>query len=219
MSDQTTAPTPPTRLASRPRDEHGRIIPFYAVGHSEDPQVVRTVAARAAHEARRCFTCGHPLGAFSALTLTPAALITRATTEPPSHRKCAEYDVMGWMSVNHPAMHRQGFTVVEPDDETAPDDEAGPVMPQPGEGVVALFMTQEWSRQRGRDMYSFRAEFAVTWWTHGRPATYPEALAGLVSGLEILRAKADKDGDPARAHELLTKQYERALELLPGTDL
>lgn len=204
MSDQTTAPTPPTRLASRPVDEHGRIIPFYAVGHSEDPQVVRTVAARAAHEARRCFTCGHPLGAFSAFTLTPVALLTRATPEPPSHRICAEYDVMGWLSVNHPAMDRRG--------------EAETDMPQPGEGVVALFMTQEWNRQRGRDLYSIRDPFAVTWWTRGRPATYPEALSGLMCGL-VLCAQADEEDDPSRAREVLGKQYERALELLPGTDL
>lgn len=206
MPDTTTVPTPPARLALRPRDRHGRIVPAFVeiVEGQPDHRVMRKDFVQRAHERRLCFLCELPLGIFGAFVVDPARTVTRASPEPPSHRTCAEY-----------AAHACLF-LTDPDTQPDEADEPDGTTRRRNFGVCAVYTTDEWSRQRGRELFSFRHPFSVTWWTHGRPATYPEALAALVSGRDVLRAQADEDDNPARAHELLVKQYERALELLPG---
>lgn len=206
MPTFSTVPTPPARLALRPRDRHGRIVPAFVeyVDGQPDHRIVRKDFIRNVHERRLCFLCELPLGVFGAFLVDPVRTVTRASPEPPSHRTCAEYAARACLFVTDPDMHP---------DET---DEADGITCRRNPGVWAVYTTDEWSRQRGRELFSFRNPFSVTWWTHGRPATYPEALNGLVSGLQILRGEADQADNPGRANELLVKRYGRALELLPG---
>lgn len=212
MPDSTTVPTPPARLALQPRDRHGRIVPAFVayVDGKPDHRIVRTGAVRRAHEMRLCFLCDLPLSSYGAFVLGPMCTVTRVSPEPPSHRTCAEYAARACPFLTNPTMRRRETGI--PEEAEEPDG----IMCRRNPGVCAVYTTDEWHRQRGRMLFSFRNPFTVTWWTHGRPATYPEVLAGMVSGLEVLRAEADEDENPARAHALLAKQYERALELLPG---
>lgn len=219
MTGQLTTPAVPVptvpiprRMARLPRDRHGRVVPFFALdpqGHP-DPWVTRVRVARVAYAGRLCFTCGNPLGACGTFVLEAPAVVRKQSPEPPSHRTCAEYGVTGWMSVNHPAMHRQG--VEEPDPLPDPKEQVA----TPGPGLVALYDTEEWSQQGDRDMYGFMDPVGVTWWREGRRATYTEALDALVSGMEVLSEPAAKELDPAAAAESLEAQYWAATALLPG---
>jgi hypothetical protein len=211
----TVLPIPPARLALRPRDRHGRIVPAFAadVDGQPDHRIASTDAIRRASEMRLCFLCDLPLGPYGAFVIGPMCLVNRVSPEPPSHRTCAEFAVQACPFLTNPTMRRRKTGIPE----AAVEPDGNMCLRNPG--VCAVYTTQEWNRQRGRDLFGFRNPFEVSWWTRGRRATYPEALDGMVSGLEILRAEADQDTNPERAHSILAVQYERALELLPGTDL
>lgn len=212
MSDSTTVPTPPARLALLPRDKHNRIVPAFVayVDGQPDHRIVRKDFVRRAHELRLCFLCELPLGIYGTFVIGPMCTVTRVSPEPPSHRTCAEYAVLACPFLTTPNMRRRETGIPEAANE--PDG----IMCRRNPGVCALYTTDQWSRQRSRMLFSFRNPFDVTWWTRGRRATYVEALDGLVSGLELLKGEADQDDDPERAHELLAEQYEKAVTLLPG---
>lgn len=208
----TPEPVPPPRLARRPRDKHGRIVPWFVAYYDGQPDhaVIRDKGVEDAHRFRICWLCGVPLGVWCAFTVGPTNVINRVSAEPPSHRTCAEYAVRACPFLTHPHMNRRTSL---PDDTVPPDGISNPRNP----GVCAVYVTQGWAKQRGRLLFSFEDAFAVTWWCAGRPAAYTEALAGLVSGLAGLRAVADGDTKPTAAHKLLDTQYEKALALLPGS--
>lgn len=195
----------PAGIAGLPLDASGRTVPYYATGISpyEAPWITRVRAARQACRKRLCYTCGRALADPVAFTLDPAALITRAAPEPPSHPLCAEYAVTGRLAVNHPAMHRQGFT--EEDDDFTTEDTPGP-----GHGTVAVYVTGTWAPHLHRLTYGLGEPAEAVWWHAGRPATYLEALDALQ------RARAALLQQPATDTARLQRQYAAASQHLPG---
>ena len=150
MPDTRPVLTPPPRLALRPRDRHGRIVPAFVayVDGQPDHRIVRTDAVRRAHEQRLCFLCDLPLGAFGAFVLGPMCTVTRVSPEPPSHRTCAEYAVLACPFLTTPNMRRRETGI--PEEANEPDG----IMCRRNPGVCAIYTTEEWNRQRGRTLFS-----------------------------------------------------------------
>ncbi|MGW2951595.1 hypothetical protein [Streptomyces eurythermus] len=201
----------PARMARRPHDKHGRLVPWFVgyVNGVPDHRVVRPGGIREAVNLNRCFLCGDQLGAHKAFVVGPMCVINRVSAEPPSHKACAEYAVKACPFLTNPHMRRRDNLPV---DTVPPDGEMNPRNP----GTCAIWTTCRWSRKRGLELFDLGEPTEVTWWREGRSAMYGEALDALVSGLEILKVEADKDLRPFRAHVSLLEQYEAALAYLPG---
>ncbi|MFF0092775.1 hypothetical protein ACFYSF_22820 [Streptomyces canus] len=201
----------PARLARRPRDKHGRVVPWFVgyVDGQPDHRVVRPEGIRDAVRFGLCFLCGDHLGKHQTFIVGPMCVINRVSGEPPAHRDCAEYAVQACPFLTHPHMRRRDNL---PENTVPPDGEMNPRNP----GVCVTWTTRMWAKKPGLQLFTIGTPTDVTWWREGRHATYTEALAGFVTGLEFLKTKADEDPDPARAHESLLAQYEAALAHLPG---
>jgi hypothetical protein len=211
LHDSAAAVPVPPRLARRPRDRHHRIVPWFAayVDGQPDHRVVRPGGIRDAVRFGLCFLCGDHLGAHQTFLIGPMCVINRVSAEPPAHRDCAEYAAQACPFLTHPHMRRRENL---PEDTVAPDGEMNPRNP----GVCVTWTTRAWSKRPGLQLFTIGEPTAVTWWREGRTATYTEALDGVVTGLEVLKSKADEDREPARAYASLLEQYEAALAHLPG---
>jgi hypothetical protein len=211
MLTDTTDLLPPSRLARRPRDKHNRLIPWFVgyVDGEPDHRLVRLGGIRDAVRFNLCWLCGDPLGAYQTFVLGPMCTINSVSAEPPGHKDCSEYAARACPFLTHPHMRRRENL---PEDTVPPDGEMNPRNP----GVCAVWTTRSWSKKPGLQLFSLGDPTEVTWWREGRPATYGEALDALVSGLDVLKAEADKDPRPLRARASLEEQYWAALAHLPG---
>ncbi|MGV9913430.1 hypothetical protein [Streptomyces tendae] len=201
----------PARLARGPRDRHQRVVPWFVgyVDGQPDHRLVRPGGIRDAVRFGLCFLCGDHLGTYQTFIVGPMCVTNRVSAEPPAHKDCAQYAAQACPFLTHPHMRRRDNL---PENTVAPDGTMDPRNP----GVCVTWTTRSWAKKPGRQLFSFGDPTEVTWWREGRPATYREALDAFVSGLEVLKAEADKDHDPERAHASLAEQYERALSYLPG---
>src|SRR4051794_7295681 len=59
-----------------------------------------------AHNQKRCWVCGEPLGAFKTFVIGPMCAINRTSAEPPSHRECAEFSARTCPFLTKPRMRR-----------------------------------------------------------------------------------------------------------------
>jgi hypothetical protein len=99
-----------------------------------------------------------------------------------------------------------------PEDTVEPDGIMCPRNP----GICVAWTTRRFAKKPMLQLFDVGDPTEVTWWREGRPATYGEALDGLVTGLGVLQEEADKEPRPLLARASLTRQYEAALLHLPG---
>jgi len=210
--ERPVPPIPPPRLARRPRDRHGRVVPWFVavIDGVPDFRVIRHDGVRDATRFKVCWLCGVPLGANHAFVVGPMCTVTRVSPEPPSHRDCAEYAALACPFLITPHMRRRESGL--PENAKEPDGE----MCRRNPGVAAVWVTKRWTKQRGLWLFDLGEPTEVTWYAEGRLATRAEVCLSLDSGMEVLRAKADQDDRPEAARALLQQQHEQALELLPA---
>lgn len=190
MPDSIPAPTPPARLALQPRDEHGRVVPAF----------VAYVDGKPDHRYVR------------------EGFVRRAS----QMRLCFLCDLPLGVYGAFPVGPMRIITrqSAQPPSHRTCAEHAVKACPPLRDGVSAIYITDQWSRHRGRDLFSFQNPFEVTWWIQGRRATYPEALEGMVAALNHLRAQAEQvntSWDPDHLLYPLAVKYERALALLPAS--
>ncbi|PWI16056.1 hypothetical protein DI272_19190 [Streptomyces sp. Act143] len=203
-------PVPP-RLARRPRDKHGRLVPWFVgyVNGQPDHRLVRPGGITDAVRFNHCFLCGQTLGAYKTFVLGPMCTINRVSAEPPSHRDCAEYAVQACPFLTHPHMRRRPNL---PEDTVAPDGTMDPRNP----GASVTWTVRTYSKKPGMQLFDLGEPAWVEWWREGRRATYSEALDALVAGCDVLQDEAAKDTHPLRAAASLDEQYWKATNYLPG---
>jgi hypothetical protein len=224
-SPQTSIPVP-ARLAGRPRDHRGFIIPFFVAWLDDNgaavPEGKGTPDFRVIHPGRiatcvrqnLCWLCGKPLGRHKVFTMGPMCATTRTVGEPPSHLDCAEYAVKVCPFLSKPRMRR--------DVKDLPEHR----VPAPGEhldrnpGGMALWVTPTYKLfrpQMGNQtgmLITVGEPTAVHWYREGRPATRDEVIELLASGMPILQEKAERDGPDAVA--ALAMYAERVKLYLPA---
>jgi hypothetical protein len=151
-----------------------------------------------------CWMCGQDLGRYQVFIVGPMCAINRISSEPPSHRECAEYAAAVCPFLTQREAHRR--TDHLPDGHLAP---AG-IMIERQPGVTLLWITRAGYRvvpAPGGVLFEMGEPAECLWQCEGRPATRDEVLASIDSGYPLLLAEAQREGPAACA----------ALERMRGT--
>ncbi len=175
----------PDAIAALPRNARGYPVPFFVayVDGKPDFRLVRPETLHEAVERRLCWICGQPLGAQGTFVLGPMCCVNRANSEPPSHRKCAEFAVQACPFMLRPEMERR-------EDETTGAALAG-VMIKRNPGVMALWTSKHWTRfddgqGKGKQLFNVGDPRHVSWWREGRTASAREVYDSIMTGLPEL---------------------------------
>lgn len=204
----------PARIRRLPV-QRGYPVPWFVapVADGYDFRVVDTPKIARAWVERRCWICGDRLGRTVCAVLGPMCAVNRISSEPPSHRECAEFAARACPFLVNPRMRRNEADMPEH------------WLPSPGiplehnPGMMALWFTRHYRpfKVGGGSLFSYEDDpVEVAWWIEGRHATREEVVNALVAGLPRLRRVAEEEGD--RARTALARQIEKVKVLLPGPD-
>jgi|SRR5438128_4774021 len=130
----------PARMRNLPIDDRGYPVPWFVAwidGHS-DFRVMDGEKWRAAVKLRRCWVCGQALGRWLAFPIGPMCAINRVTSEPPSHRECAEWSIRNCPFLSQPHMVRRDET------DLIDRQEPGGIMIRRNPGVTCLWITRNY---------------------------------------------------------------------------
>ncbi len=204
-------PPMPARIARLPRDHRGFPVPFFVQKQPLDFRVVEPRAFAACVKGRRCWVCGEPLGRFFAFVAGPMCAVNRTSSEPPSHRECAEWSARACPFLTRPAMRRNA--------KGLPDHAAMPGFAlERNPGVALLWVCREYKPFRvpagsggGAGVLLEMGEpTELLWSAQGRPATRLEVETSLASGLPALQALCDGE-ETERERELARAELGRRL--------
>lgn len=156
---------------------------------------------------KRCWLCGEPLGKYMTFVIGPMCAVNRVSSEPPSHRGCAEYAAMACPFLTQPRMRRN--------EKDLPEGEVAGIMITRNPGVSLLWTTQEYRVFRAGEGVLFKVgdPMEVRFYAEGRKATREEIMTSITTGLPTLRAMAEKEGDDSVKE--LDKNYTAAMTLVP----
>jgi hypothetical protein len=198
-------PPLPRRIAALPKDERGYPVPWFVAwfrndepsspnieGATPDFRIVTHGRPMSAYHAERCWICGQSLGRHRVYAIGPMCVVNRVTSEPSSHRECAEFAVKACPFLTKPRMRRN--------EKGLPEETSTPgIMIERNPGVICLYETRFARPFRAGAGYLFRLgpPDRVDWWSMGRQATRSEVLASIDSGYPILLDLARHDGEEA----------------------
>jgi hypothetical protein len=202
----------PTRIKRLPISERGYPIPWFVpwedgvpLTQAADPRKLRLALTQ-----HLCWICGEALGVFKCFIIGPMCAVNRITSEPPNHRECAEYAVRTCPFLVKPNMKRN------PVDDDRKQEPAG-IMIERNPGVCLIWVTRSYRRftpRGGGVLFSLNDPVELAWYREGRTATRPEIVDSIESGMPILMAEAEKEGDSALV--AIKQSYQRAIKLLPA---
>jgi hypothetical protein len=211
MMHHTNVPIP-RRLATRPTNAAGYIVPWFVawIDGVPDFRVIDSPKINIAVTQRRCWLCGEPLGAYLAFVIGPMCAINRVSSEPPSHRDCAEYAAQACPFLTKPHMRRR-------EDRLPEHREAAGIGLKRNPGVALVWITKSYRLLHpptGGVLFTVGDPIETRWFAEGREATRDEVLASIDSGLPLLREPAEADGPDAVA--ALERMHRAALDLVPA---
>jgi len=157
-----------------------------------------------------CWICGERLGSFKSFVIGPMCAINRVTSEPPSHRDCADYAARVCPFLTRPKMGR-----------VADVGEVAGFMNPRNPGVALVWTTREFRLFRANAgghgiLFDVGYPEHLRWYAEGRPATRQEVIDSIEGGYPSLRALAEQDG-PLAVLDLEAKKV-AALALLPQAE-
>jgi hypothetical protein len=188
-------------------NDEGFPVPWF-VPWRDDKPIMNMADAEKYAAARRlnlCWCCGTNLGQYKAFVIGPMCAINRISSDPPSHRLCAEYAVRACPFLRNPRMRRNPNS---PDHKVAPPG----IMIERNPGVSLIWVTKTY-RRLPEGLFELGDPSHLSYWREGRHATRDEILESVNSGLPILRKQAQEDG-PAAMRQL-EQMIERARQLIP----
>src|SRR5215831_13304169 len=180
-------PPPPRRIAKLPLDERGFPVPWFVSWFDGKPdfRIVAPERVIIAHRRKLCWVCGDPLGAHKAFVIGPMCVINRVSSEPPSHRECAEYAAAACPFLSKPRMRRN--------DKDLPEKKMVPgIMIARKPGVTSVWLTRSYRLFRVDNgvLFEIGEPDEVHFYCEGRPARRAEVEASVASGLPLLEAQA-----------------------------
>lgn len=156
---------------------------------------------------RRCWLCGEKLGRYMAFVIGPMCAVNRISSEPPSHRECAEFAAKACPFLTRPMAQRREAGL--PEELQMP---AGLAIAR-NPGVTLVWVTTGYKIRPGPLFHIDEATEAL-WFAEGRAATRDEVMHSIETGLPILLEIAQGEG--ARSlHELEAMRLD-AMRLVPA---
>lgn len=208
---------PPKFMQNLPVDKRGYPVPWFVQWIDGEPEfrVMNRAKLFAAINHKLCWVCGSPLFEEKVFVIGPMCSVNRVSSEPPSHRECAEYSARNCPFLSRPNMvRRKDGLEIKP---------APGMMIERNPGVTLLWFTRRYSvfnsphipgKANSGILFELGRAFKTEWYCQGRPATRAEVLESIESGLPILRnAAAEHDGPTGEM--LLEKQITDAMRLVP----
>lgn len=204
-------PPLPARIRLLPLDPRGYPIPWFVaeVNGKRDFRIADTEKRARAVNKHLCWICGQPMGRLSAFVIGPMCAVNRNTSEPPSHRDCAEFAVQACPFLILPDAQYRDTKL--PEGITKP-----PGFIDGNPGACCIWITQkyepywvtpkEWLIRLGEAS-------TVSWWMSGRPATRDEILESIDRRIPTLQALAQKEGP--KGVQLLARMVKEVIKLLP----
>lgn len=203
----------PARMRHLPINERGYPVPWFVawIDGVPDFRVVDTPKLAVAIKQRKCWLCGGTLGKYMCFVIGPMCAVNRVSSEPPSHRDCAEYAVKACPFLTQPRMRRNS--------EDMPEGhvEPGGIMIARNPGVTLIWTTLDYKVVKdggGGFVIQIGEPQRVEFFARGRSASRDEIMASIDSGMPILREVAKQDGPEGEKE--LAFQYQRAMKLVPA---
>jgi hypothetical protein len=195
----------PDSMASLPVDVRGYPVPAFVAWIDGEPdfRVIKPGWLGECVRRNKCWLCGGHLGVRKWFVIGPMCAITRTTSEPPSHRLCAEFAVKNCPFLTKPMAKRNERDL--PETRVTP---AGRHIER-NPGVVCVWETKHYGIFKdgnGRPLFDVGDPTGATFWREGRLARQEEVLESVTSGLHHLWAEAEGQGPPAQ--QALARQIE-----------
>lgn len=203
-------PPIPERMKKLPV-ERGFPVPWFVVfvdGHY-DFRVVDARKVPLAVNKHLCWICGERLGTALVFAIGPMCAVNRISSEPPSHRECAEFAAKACPFLIQKQSHRRKDNL--PEGTTA----AAGISIERQPGVVLLYITKTYKpvKAGGGVLFQLGEPIQTLWFREAREAKREEILHSIETGLPILREAARADG--RLAEQELENQITRAMKLIP----
>jgi hypothetical protein len=228
-------PDLPERMKALPRDDRGFPVPWFVawILNGVDPAKAmaddmydvkdkfrpdstpdfRVIAPRAREVAlmeRRCWVCGNVLGRFTCYVIGPMCAINRTTSEPGSHRECAEFSARNCPFLANPRMRRNEKNLPEAGFVEGNHLDRNP-------GATCLWITDKAPKpfrvSTGGFLIRIPEPTEVLWFASGRAATREEVVGSIDSGIHHLIGAAAQEGPEAIAE--LANMKDIAMKYLP----
>jgi len=209
---------PPEHLASRPI-VRGYPLPYFVAqvaGEEPDFRLADPLKFKRCLDLGLCWVCGKPLGSHRVFIIGPMCVVNRTTSEPPSHRDCAEYSARFCPHLIHPNAKRR-------EADRHPDSKSPPgiaVLANPGVSVLWESKTYSTYKVPNGVLIDIGEPITVEWWTEGHKATRSEVIEGFSASVERLKqltAEAYANDTYTRDEAMLElgKQTGEAMRFLP----
>lgn len=205
-------PEIPVRIRRLPVDDRGYPVPWFVawIDGKPDFRVVDSRKVVQAVRSKLCWVCGETLGTHLAFVIGPMCAINRVSGEPPAHLECAEFSARACPFLTTPKERRREAGMPEGTCFSETGLKRNP-------GVALVWVTKSFTSIRGvgsEVLFRIGDPEKTLWFCEGRIATREEVMRSIDTGLPLLREIAEQDG--ADAVEMLERQYEGALILLPA---
>jgi hypothetical protein len=200
----------PERIKKLPISDRGYPVPWFVPWQDGKPmtQAANPMKNLLAHKKGKCWCCAEAMGTYKAFVIGPMCMINRISSEPPSHRECAEYTVRTCPFLTKPAMKRN------PADVPGKELPAG-YMIERNPGVCLIWITKTYEVFEG--LYHVGEPLDLSFWREGRPATRDEIMHSIETGIPLLKQAAALQG--REALRACDGQIERALKLVPTLEI
>lgn len=202
-------------MSRRPISEKGFPVPWFVsrINGVWDFRQIEPGKVALAHSRKICWLCGEPLGRFLCFVIGPMCSINRISSEPPSHRDCAEYAVRACPFLSKPNMRRNEKGLAGPLADHAPGT---PITHNPGASLIWVTKSYQIMRVPNGALFEIGEPLETLWFKEGRAATRAEVIEAIDKGLPFLHAAAAKEPDKDEAAKELQAMIDRAMSLLPA---
>lgn len=196
-----------------PVDDRGYPIPHFVayVDGKPDHRVADPAKLVRAHNLGVCHLCGKPLGSFKAFVVGPMCGVNRISSDPPSHRECAEWAAVACPFLSRP--HAKRRSALLPDGV----EHAAGFAIQRNPGVTLVWVTKSYRVVKADGgiggLFQMGDPTHVAFYAEGRAATPDEIEESVSSGLPLLREPAQREGE--RALRQLESMITKFRALLP----
>ena len=220
-------PEMPPNMKKLPVDKRGYPVPWFVDWVNGEPEF-RAMDRRkllTAIQELRCWVCGEKLWPEKIFVVGPMCAVNRISSEPPSHRECAQFSARACPFLSKPQMIRREDAIAD-----ALRKGAAGIAVERNPGVTLLWFTKTYTVKKvdaipgvanAGILFSMGRPFRAEWYCRGRAATRAEVMDSIDSGLPLLydanRKQAGDDEDHLRAelNGRVQEQLAQTLRLLP----